>query len=345
MEDRVIRSRRFRAVLALGVALSLTAAACSDDDEAAADDDATTETTAVTEAAAAADSTEDFPESITFAAVPSEESTALQESYAPVIAAIEQELGVEVEFVQATDYAGVIEGMIAGNVDVAQFGPFSYVLAKLNGAEIDAVAALIDEPGATPGYQSYGITRADNADVNGLADFAGKDTCFVDPGSTSGFLYPTAGLIDEGVIASASEADLAAGLEPIFAGGHDASVLSVVNGDCEVGFAYDAMVDTQLIEDGAIKEGDLKVVWKSDVIAGSPVAVSTNLSAAFQEALAKLFTEDINSPRLTELGICDSEADCGVTDEGSWGYAAVEDAFYDGVRAVCETTKSPQCEA
>jgi phosphonate transport system substrate-binding protein len=105
-------------------------------------------------AAAAVDRT-DWPETITFAAVPSEEATSLQESYAAVIAAIEGELGVTVEFVQAADYAGVIEGQIAGNVDLAQYGPFSYVIAVQNGAAIEPIGALIDAPGAEPGYQSY----------------------------------------------------------------------------------------------------------------------------------------------------------------------------------------------
>lgn len=214
---------------AVALALTLIAAACSDDDDDADDTTDTTEEgaqatdeTAGAEQAAATDAAADnaFPESITFAAVPAEESSSLQDDYEPIIEAIRHELGVEVEFVQAADYAGVIEGMIAGNVDVAQFGPFSYVLAKQNGADIEPVGSIIDGPGEEPGYQSYGIARGDNADVSGLADFAGRTVCFVDPGSTSGFLYPVAGLIEEGVVTSAAEGDLAAGLTPTFAGGH-----------------------------------------------------------------------------------------------------------------------------
>ena len=341
----MIRSRRFRALMALSV-LSLVAAACGDDDEAATDDTEVEGVANDSDTTVAEDGDRaDWPEKITFGAVPAEESTALQESYEPIIEAIEQELGVEVEFVQATDYAGIIEGMIAGNVDLAQFGPFSYVLAELNGAEIVPVGAMIDGPDEEPGYQSYGIAKGDDDSVSSLADFAGKDVCFVDPGSTSGFLYPAAGLIDEGIIPSATEADLAGSLNPIFAGGHDASVISVANGDCEVGFAFDAMVDTLLIEDGTIAEGDVKVVWESEVIAGSPLAMSTALPQSFQDALAELVQEQVNIPGLVALGICDDEETCGLTDEAVWGYKAVEDSFYDGVRAVCTLTQSPQCEA
>ncbi len=57
-----------------------------------------------------------------------------------------------------------------------------------------------------------------NAAVSTPADFKGRKVCFVDPGSTSGFLYPTAGLIESKVIASGSEADLSAGVQPVYAG-------------------------------------------------------------------------------------------------------------------------------
>lgn len=338
------RPRSIRPLLAIVFALSLLAAGCGDDGDDAAD-------AGTTEANASTDSTdstegggEEAPTKITFAAVPSEESSALQESYGPIIAAIEQELDVEVEFVQAADYAGVIEGMIAGNVDLAQFGPFSYVLAKQNGAEIEPIAAMIDAEGEEPGYQSYAITQGDNAEIDGIEDFAGKNVCFVDPSSTSGFLYPAAGLIEAGIITSAAEADLSSGLNPIFAGGHDASALSVASGDCDAGFAFDSMVDTELIEAGSLAEGDLKVVWKSEMIAGSPVAVSTNLPESFRTELAALFTEMINQPSLVEMGLCESEETCGISDEDAWGYAAVADDFYDGVRTVCETTKSDKCK-
>ena len=349
------RAPRSLSVLAVA-ALALLAAGCGDDeDDAAAASPETTEAAAATETTEAAaaetaattpateaapttdDPTADWPDTLVLGAVPSEESTALQESYSNIIRVLEEELGVEVEFFQATDYAGIIEAQIAGKVDLAQYGPFSYVLAKNNGANIDPVGAIVDGPDEEPGYQSYGITRADNAEIDELADFAGRSVCFVDPASTSGFLYPSAGLLELGI-------DPETGVTPIFAGGHDASAISVVNGDCEAGFAFDAMVDTQLIEDGAIQAGDLKTVWKSETIAGSPLAMSLDLPESMQEEIRRLILEEANSDALLAAGRCDSEENCGITDENAWGYVLVEDSFYDGVRAVCDATKSERCD-
>jgi phosphonate transport system substrate-binding protein len=281
----------------------------------------------------------DWPESITLAAVPSEESTSLEQSYATVIALLEEDLGIEVEFFQATDYAAVIEAMIAGDVDIANFGPFSYVIAVANGAEIAPIGAIVDAPDATPGYQSFGFALSSNDEINTIEDFAGRNICFVDPGSTSGFLYPSAGLIEAGI-------DPETGVTPVFAGGHDASVLSVTNGDCDAGFAYDTMVTQQLIDSGDIVEGELKVVWESEIIAGSPIAVLTTLPETLQSEISRIVLDEANIDRMVERGLCTDVETCMINDdEESWGYLAVDDAFYDGVRAVCEATEAEACGA
>ncbi len=284
-----------------------------------------------------------FPETITMAAIPAENSSDLKASYEPLIKMLERETGSTVEFVQASDYAGVVEGMIAGNVDLAFFGPFAYVVAGINGAKITPIGAVVQDEGTPPGYQSYGLTRADDTDINGLKDFAGKKVCFVDPGSTSGFLYPTAGLIEEGVIKSGAEADISAAMSPVFAGGHDSSALSIANGDCDAGFAFDTMVDKTMVEKGDLQPGQLKTVWKSEMIAGSVFAANDSLGTEAIDKLKTIFTEKINVPALESAGFCAGEA-CRVTDERAWGVVPASDADYDGVRHVCDVTGSEKCK-
>ena len=341
------RHARRTALLASLATLAVLAVACGNDDgdstPATTAAPATTTaaasgaTTAAPTTTAAPDPKADWPDKLVLGAVPSEESTSLQQSYDPLIKVLERDLGIPVEFFQATDYAGIIEAQIAGKVDLAQYGPFAYVIAGFNGAKIEPVGALVDGPDETPGYQSYGIAVSSNAEVNSLADFAGKKVCFVDPASTSGYLYPAAGLIAEGI-------DPESGVTPVFAGGHDASVLSVKNGDCDAGFAFDAMVDSVLIEAGDIAEGEIKTVWKSEVIAGSPIAVRTELPATLLAEIKRIVLEEANTPALVESGICASVDTCGITDENAWGWLEVADDFYDGVRFVCEQTKSAKCE-
>ncbi|OLT14357.1 phosphate starvation-inducible protein PhoH [Pseudonocardia sp. CNS-139] len=274
-------------------------------------------------------------ETLVFAAVPSEESSSLQQQFAAVISVLERETGATIEFQNATDYAAVIEGMRAGQIDIAMFGPFSYVLAKNQDQGIDAVAAIVDEQGGEPGYQSYGIVPADSP-ITDLAGFAGKNVCFVDPNSTSGYLYPTAGLLEAGV-------DPVNGITPIFAGGHDASALSVASGQCDAGFAFDAIVDSQLIESGQLQPGQLKVVWRSETIAGAPVAVASDVSPETRQTIADTLVNEANVDYLSANGFCQSADSCEVGEDGSWGYVPIEDSFYDGVRRVCDITKAESC--
>lgn len=281
--------------------------------------------------------TDGWPDKLVFGAVPSEESSSLVESYEKIIEVLEKELGLEIEFFQATDYAGIIEGQVSGRVDLAQYGPFSYVLAGYRGAELEVAGVMTDGPDIEPGYQSYLVARGNDSSINSIDDVAGKIVCFVDPASTSGFLYPSEGLLSAGI-------DPETGVTPVFAGGHDASALAVANGDCDAGFAFDAMIDKNLIESGDIKEGDLKTVWKSEVIAGSPLAMQSGLPQTLKDEIVRVITQEANVDALVASGICDSVENCGLTDEKVWGYVTKPDSFYDGVRQVCEVTGSPRCQ-
>ncbi|SEE50059.1 phosphate/phosphite/phosphonate ABC transporter substrate-binding protein [Jiangella alba] len=313
-----------RLLAGAGIVGLLALAGCSGDDAAEASGDG------------------GFPSTLVLGAIPAENSTDLAAGYDPIVAMLEAETGAEVEVSQASDYAGVIEGLIAGNVDIAFLGSFAYVIATENDAAITPLGAVTAAKDEEPGYFSYGITQAGNTEIDDLADFAGKDVCFVDPGSTSGFLYPSAGLIEAGVVTSATESAMSEALNPIFAGGHDASALAVKNGDCDAGFAMKSMVERTLIESGELAEGELKTVWESPQISGSLFVARDGLGEDVVAELTTLLTEKANADHLLAEGFC--EGDCLLTDEDAWGVKPATDADYDGVREVCRLTESEACE-
>jgi phosphonate transport system substrate-binding protein len=273
------------------------------------------------------------PDTLVFSAVPGEQTTRLQQRYEPVLDMLSKVTGKKVEFRQATNYAAVIEAQLSGQVQIAEYGPLSYVLAKEKGADITAVGASIDHKGETPGYRSYGITKA-GSPIRSIKDYAGKKVCFVDPDSTSGYLYPSAVLLQNGI-------NPMTGVQPTFAGGHDASALEVASGRCEAGFADDSMVDTVLPQSGQLKPGELTVLWRSDIIPGSPVAISNSLSPELKAQLADAFQNKANVDYPKANGYCSQ--DCAFGGGGSWGYAPVDDAFYNPIRQVCAITENKNC--
>lgn len=274
---------------------------------------------------------------LTFAAVPAESSQSLQSDFETLTKLLEEETGATVEFQNASDYAAVIEGQRAGQIDIASFGPFSYVIAKDSGVNIEAIAAPTNDPDKAPAYTSLAYVKADS-DISSLADLKGKKVCFVDKASTSGYLVPMKGLMDEGI-------DMNQDLEQVLAGGHDASLLSLKDGNCDAAFAHDAMLSS-LENSGQIEPGELKSIWESDKIPEDPIAV--NVDTVDSEMVDKITTairEKANKPALVEAGICESEEDCVLPEEIEWGYLKVEDKDYDSIRDICAVTDAEACAA
>ena len=80
-----------------------------------------------------------YPE-LVFAVVPSENASGVTERWTPFVNYLSKELGTKVTLRIANDYAAVIEGQKAGNIQIAYYGPASYSRAVLARA-----AQLVDE--------------------------------------------------------------------------------------------------------------------------------------------------------------------------------------------------------
>lgn len=268
------------------------------------------------------------------AAIPAEESTAITSQWGGIATLLERETGTKVTIQQATDYAAIVEGQRAGKIDLAMYGPLSYVMARDGGVPVEPVGALIDAKGAKAGYTSTEWVPAAST-ITDLKALAGKKVCFVDKASTSGYLYPSAGLLAAGI-------DPEKGVTPVMAGGHDASLLATKSGQCDAGFAYDTMF-SELVKKGQLKDGELKKVWTSQMIPGSPMAINTTTVPTDMQAKIKAAIVDKgNKDALVAAGDCSDAASCPLP-EDSWGFTAASDADYASIRTVCDLTKSPAC--
>lgn len=275
-------------------------------------------------------------DTLTFAAIPAESSQSLQSDFANIVALLEQEAGVTIEFQNASDYAAVIEGQRAGQIDMASYGPFSYVIAKDSGVDIEAVAAPTNDKDVAPAYTSLAYVREDS-DINSLEDIDGQEVCFVDAASTSGYLVPMKGLLDAG---KSMEDDMT----QVLAGGHDASMLSLDSGNCEVAFAHDSMLDT-LVGSGQLEENAVRAIWESDPIPEDPIALSNSIDPEIAEKITTALREKANKPALVEAGICESEDDCVLPELIEYGYMPVTDEDFNSIRELCEETQADACNS
>jgi phosphonate transport system substrate-binding protein len=211
--------------------------------------------------------------------VPGEDNDVRRKEYEGIIKHLEQQLGKKVEVFQGTDYTAIIEAMTSKHIDVAVYGPFSYILA-VDKANAEAFAGGVRADG-TSTYSSYIIANKSSG-IKTLGDLKGKEFAFVDPASTSGHLIPRTVLVKANID---PEKDLK---KTVFAGGHDAVGLSVKNNKVPAG-AISSNTYDKMVKEKVLNPDELVIVAKSDPIPGSPVAyrrdlsedLKTNIKAAF----------------------------------------------------------------
>lgn len=279
-----------------------------------------------------ADNNHRDPDMLIFAAMPTFRFAIDQQTHEAIIDMLEKETGKKILFQTGSDYAAIIKGLRDEKIDIAALGPLTYVLAKEQGAPITAVAIRVNEKGQPSGYRSYGITWTDSP-IKNLADFRGKRICFVDRNSTSGYLYPSAGLRAVGI-------DPNKDIIPIFTGRHEASVIAVANHQCDAGFSYDTVVDQQLIDQGQLRPGQVTTVWKSDMIPGPPLAIANHLSPRLRQQLTTALQTKANADYLRANGFCQGK--CSVSDGVSYGYKAASDADYYDLSVICRKIQNDQ---
>src|SRR5579863_10769412 len=107
------------------------------------------------------------PAKLRVALLPDENASTIIQNAAPLKAYLERTLGKDVELVVTTDYSSMIEAMRFGRIEVAYFGPLSYVLAKSKAPDIEPFAVGVSR--GPPTYKSIIVTRADGP-VKALAD-------------------------------------------------------------------------------------------------------------------------------------------------------------------------------
>ena len=105
---------------------------------------------------------------------------------------LSQHLGIPVKLFPAADYAGVMQGIAAGQLEAAEFGASGFAGAWLDCRCLEPVVVPTEKDGSTF-YYSVMVVRADSG-VNTLADMRGHSLAWADPNSTSGYLIPSATL-------------------------------------------------------------------------------------------------------------------------------------------------------
>ncbi|WP_432666082.1 phosphate/phosphite/phosphonate ABC transporter substrate-binding protein [Wukongibacter baidiensis] len=234
-----------------------------------------------------------MPEKLVIGVIPTQNQGDMQKAMDKLGKHIANEVGTEVQVEVFPDYNGVVEAMNYGKVDLAYFGPLTYVIAnEKSGAEAIATMLVNGEPY----YYSYIIAPNDSS-LNTVEDLINntKDIHFAfgDPNSTSGSLIPGIMLKEKGVFKDESDHDFK---QITYTGGHDATAIAVENKRIDAG-AIDSAIFESMKKSGVVDSEKFKIIWKSDKLFQYPWAVkkdtSEELKAALREAFLKVKDQEI----------------------------------------------------
>ena len=219
------------------------------------------------------------PETLKVALLPDENASTVIKNNKPLELYLEKQLGKKVELIVTTDYSSMIEAMRHGRIDLAYFGPLSYVLARQK-SEIEPFAA-IKQKGSTT-YQALLIAPT-AAGINSIADIANKDVAYGDKASTSSHLIPKAMLAEGGLLAGTQYREH-------FVGAHDAVALAVQNGHAQAGGLSKPIFEA-LVQRGMIDPNKVKVLAESKPFPQYPWTMRSNLKPELKAKIRTAFLE------------------------------------------------------
>lgn len=207
--------------------------------------------------------------------------------YKPFADYLEKKFGVKVEVFTASDYAGIVQALSAGQIHLARLGGASYAAGYIDSeGEIEPLVMNV-EPNGGKGYHSVLIVRSDSP-YKSIADLKGKSLAWADPNSTSGYLVPNASLRDAGIDPQKHFS------RTVFSGGHEQSVLGVLKGNFDSAFTWTSPGHQAgqfriMMDRGMLKLDDVRIVWESPLIANPPWAVSKKIPADMRKDLLDMF--------------------------------------------------------
>ena len=202
---------------------------------------------------------------------------------------VKKKLGVELELFLSAEYAGVIQAIGAKQLEVMDMGAAGYAAAWLEtkgGVEPLAVPTNND---GTIGYYAVAFVRADSA-YKTLNDLKGKTWAWVEPNSSSGYIFPLVGFRRMGI-----EPEKHFG-KVVFSGGHEQSIIGVLDKayDGAITWTNDVEKHTRgglhmMLSRGVLKKEDIRIIWVSDLIPNPVIAIRSDLPPQMKAEIKSMF--------------------------------------------------------
>jgi phosphonate transport system substrate-binding protein len=224
-----------------------------------------------------------------FSSVSVENQAATESRFKDLAVAFKERFGVDLRIYTASDYAGTVQALTSGQIHMAQMGGSAYGSAWIDSnGNVEPLVSNQETDGEL-GYHSILIVKSGSS-YRKLDDLRGKTLAWADANSTSGYLIPLVSL-------------RASGIEPekyfgktLFSGGHEQSVLGVINGQFDSAFTWsskghNAGQIAAMLKRGVLKLDQFRVIWESPLIPNPLVVIRKDMPADMKKDMLRFWVE------------------------------------------------------
>jgi phosphonate transport system substrate-binding protein len=200
---------------------------------------------------------------------------------------IQSHFQVPTRIFPAGDYAGVLQGFAARQLEIAGLGPVGYARIWLDTNGNIEPLVITQEADGSISYVSLMYVRADSG-ITSLEQMRGRSLAWADPNSTSGFLVPRSELREAGINIDAFFGRTG------FAGGHEQAVVAVLNRQFDGGVTWASGVGEEsqgftrgnlraMVDKEMLRMSDIRIIWRSRPIPNGPMGARRDLPQSFRD--------------------------------------------------------------
>src|SRR5438046_9399433 len=245
---------------------------------------------------------------------PSQKPTDLLAAGEEFVRALGRLVGASVRVTVASDYAAVVEALRNRTADLAFGRPVGYVLAN---REAKATIVARNLWHGKSSFTSRLFVRRDSG-LTRLEDLRGKTVAFVDPASSSGYIYPMVLLMKRGLVRDRDPKTFFK--DALFAGTHEAALRAVLQGRVDAATTFDMAPQVHLKDPALVAQ--LVSIAETPEIPEAGICARPGLPPAAFQALKRALLGMKKPEHATALkGIYDID-----------GFVEARDADYDPVR-------------
>ena len=198
----------------------------------------------------------------------------------PMLRYLEQGLNRKLDLVIPRDYKTLRRELQKGKLHFANLPPLQMVLARAEDPSLKVLVTNSYEGART--YEGYIIAR-DDSGITTLEQLRGKRFCYVDPGSTSGFLYARQHLrrngLDPDKLFSAA----------FYSGDHIKVMRDILKGRCEAGAVYSGAMHSS--SNLGVASSRLRMLAVTGLLPYDVVCASSRLPAPLARKMRRLLLE------------------------------------------------------